>query len=304
MAFYINRFIGIERKTYEIEVVTPMFLSGANPKKAELRVPAIKGMLRFWWRALHPDLVNNGNFINLKEKESEIFGDAGDKYGKSKVKISIKFDKLEKYKYNPLPHKESNPIYFECIKEGQNFNLILCAPEKIHNLFRFMSIVGGLGKRSRRGFGSFKIKNDVLLDKIDINVLLSMVNSVNINNLFVLDNKINNQIICKNSYDDQKLIYPFLKSIQMGKEKSRDKLLKDIGQASHDHNSDYTGFAKAPNRLASPVYVNIIKNKDKYIPVISTLNTAFDIENDKNNNINHGVDSSLKFKEKILNSGV
>jgi len=302
MAFYINRFIGIERKTYEIEVVTPMFLSGANPKKAELRVPAIKGMLRFWWRALHPDLVNNGNFINLKEKESEIFGDAGDKYGKSKVKIFIKSGELEKYNYSLLPHRsDAAGFKCECIKEGQNFNLTLCATEEIHNLFRFMSIVGAIGKRSRRGFGSFKIKNDVLLDKIDINVLLSMVNSVNVNNLFVLDNKINNQIICKNSYDDQKLIYPFLKSIQMGKEKSRDKLLKDIGQASHDHNSDYTGFAKAPNRLASPVYVSIIKNEDKYIPVISTLNTAFGIEN---NNINHGVDSSLKFKEKILNSGV
>jgi hypothetical protein len=33
MAFYINRFSGIERKTYEVEIITPMFLGGADTKK-------------------------------------------------------------------------------------------------------------------------------------------------------------------------------------------------------------------------------------------------------------------------------
>jgi CRISPR-associated protein Cmr1 len=304
--FFINRFSGIERQTYEVEIITPMFLGAADPKKAELRVPPIKGMLRFWWRALHSDLVNNGNFISLKENESEIFGGAGDKYGKSKVKIFIKSEqlKIDKYnplphKYNPLPHRSEKSFNFDCIAKGQNFNLTLHAPKRIHNLFRFMSIVGGLGKRSRRGFGSFKIKNDNLLGKIDINGLLSLVNSVNVNNLFSLDNQASNQIIYKNSYNGDKLGYPFLKSIQIGKErKSYDKLLKDIGQASHDHNSEYTGFAKGQNRFASPIYVSVIKIESNYIPVISTLNTAFE-----NKSVNHGSDNSLKFKNDILSFG-
>jgi CRISPR-associated protein Cmr1 len=41
----------MDSKEFEVEVVTPMFLGGANNLEAELRVPSIKGMLRFWWRA-------------------------------------------------------------------------------------------------------------------------------------------------------------------------------------------------------------------------------------------------------------
>jgi len=37
------------KATYKI--VTPMFLGGADHEE-EIRVPSIKGALRFWWRAL------------------------------------------------------------------------------------------------------------------------------------------------------------------------------------------------------------------------------------------------------------
>ena len=54
MAFYISRFKGMESQEFEVEIVTPLFLGGADPNKAELRAPSIKGALRFWWRALNP----------------------------------------------------------------------------------------------------------------------------------------------------------------------------------------------------------------------------------------------------------
>jgi len=41
----------MDSKEFEVEVVTPMFLGRANNLEAELRVPSIKDMLRFWWRA-------------------------------------------------------------------------------------------------------------------------------------------------------------------------------------------------------------------------------------------------------------
>ncbi|WP_143108945.1 type III-B CRISPR module RAMP protein Cmr1, partial [Bathymodiolus thermophilus thioautotrophic gill symbiont] len=37
--------------TYRI--ITPMFISGAKVTEAELRIPSIKGAIRFWWRALN-----------------------------------------------------------------------------------------------------------------------------------------------------------------------------------------------------------------------------------------------------------
>ncbi len=38
--------------TAKFRIVTPMFVSGLDPKVPELRPPSIKGALRFWWRAL------------------------------------------------------------------------------------------------------------------------------------------------------------------------------------------------------------------------------------------------------------
>ena len=57
---------------------------------------------------------------------------------------------------------------------------------------------------------------------------------------------------------------------------SIEELLKKVGEASHDHNIDSLGYAKGRERLASPIYVSVLKNqKDKYLPVASTLNTVF-----------------------------
>jgi len=38
----------------EYDILTPMFLGGPSQEETELRVPSIKGMLRFWYRALDP----------------------------------------------------------------------------------------------------------------------------------------------------------------------------------------------------------------------------------------------------------
>ena len=51
MTFYISRYKNMDSVEFDLEVVTPMFLGGANVNDAELRIPSIKGMLRFWWRA-------------------------------------------------------------------------------------------------------------------------------------------------------------------------------------------------------------------------------------------------------------
>ncbi|MBV6501365.1 MAG: hypothetical protein CJBNEKGG_03875 [Prosthecobacter sp.] len=40
------------RKTYALELITPCFCAGADPAKAEIRAPSIRGQLRWWFRAL------------------------------------------------------------------------------------------------------------------------------------------------------------------------------------------------------------------------------------------------------------
>jgi len=36
----------------KFRIVTPLFMSGSERSQAELREASIKGVLRFWWRAL------------------------------------------------------------------------------------------------------------------------------------------------------------------------------------------------------------------------------------------------------------
>lgn len=46
----------MEKLTVNMRAVTPIFLGGAQPEKgAELRPPSVKALLRFWYRAIDPD---------------------------------------------------------------------------------------------------------------------------------------------------------------------------------------------------------------------------------------------------------
>ena len=56
---------------FTIELVTPAYAGGADPKHADgIRPPTVKALLRFWWRALHPELPPKKLFA----REAELFG--------------------------------------------------------------------------------------------------------------------------------------------------------------------------------------------------------------------------------------
>lgn len=144
--------------TFECETITPMLMHGADGASAELRPASIKGILRFWWRAIHGDLPLD----KLHEKEGEIFGST-DKRSSFSIRIK-KFHSLKKKQVNPVPHKlkDGKPLFtleafennqtFEAIISGQNLDLI-------QSLFILATTLGGFGQRSRRGFGSVQITN-------------------------------------------------------------------------------------------------------------------------------------------------
>jgi CRISPR-associated protein Cmr1 len=153
----------MDKKIFECETVTPLFLGGADGTTAELRPPSIKGMMRFWWRALHGDL----SIPCLKEKEGKIFGSSDEKIGRSKFNIRVNPHNLEtsdetfsnnKLKYLSFGTHDPKHNY---IKAGQKFSIIITSHYPIHNdiekSLKIMSTFGGLGSKSRNGFGSFKI---------------------------------------------------------------------------------------------------------------------------------------------------
>lgn len=87
----------IEKISSEIETVTPMFLAGADGKTAELRPASLKGLLRYWWRALEAE----SDLSKLHDKEAEIFGsvDRGGSFS-----IQIKHDPFKATRNKLLNH--------------------------------------------------------------------------------------------------------------------------------------------------------------------------------------------------------
>jgi len=181
----------MKKITLEIETITPMFLSGANQNKAELRAASIKGLLRFWWRALQAE----SDIAELRKKEAGIFGSSDEKTGGgSSFSIQIistsdlkatkdKFPSDEQYQvpvdgksfkinileylaygtYEYIP-KKGNIFTREYFPPKLTFNIVVSFTDDtikkgVLNAFHVWSIFGGTGSRSRNGFGSFNVVN-------------------------------------------------------------------------------------------------------------------------------------------------
>lgn len=167
--------------TFHCEVITPMFLSGADGQTPDLRPPSIKGAMRFWWRALNGHLVKKVNgkwdYSELKKKEAEIFG--GTDYRSSFDLIIAEEEKKIitgkdlKNDFSQKRYKKEGLVYFFYVilnqqknREGYNvgtrFDVTISSYsvkvlEEISRVFYVLSKLGSLGSRSRRGAGAFMI---------------------------------------------------------------------------------------------------------------------------------------------------
>ncbi len=181
----------IKKISFEIETITPMFLSGADQSKAELRAASIKGLLRFWWRTLQVE----SNLDRLREKESKVFGSSDEKTGggssfairiahegvlettnadfpKHNIIVTSKgksfpVNVLEYMAYGPCSYdkvKKKNVIVRKYISGGFKFSLHISIfkQEFLNEILKAMyvfDLFGGVGSKSRNGFGSFLITN-------------------------------------------------------------------------------------------------------------------------------------------------
>jgi CRISPR-associated protein Cmr1 len=181
--------------TFNCEVITPMFLSGADGSTPELRPASIKGAMRFWWRAMHGHL----SLDELSARESQLFGGSADGQGRSKVRLRVENLSLgqssealpkrmirtyDKYNINCLDYlafgiseynrdAKANILNRSYFKPGGKFSIELIFPQEneleLLSAFSLLSEFGGLGAKSRNGFGSFKvISNAELLPQVDL----------------------------------------------------------------------------------------------------------------------------------------
>jgi len=171
----------------EFEIVTPMFISGAEKTEPpEIRPPSIKGALRFWWRALQWGQVLQqvaGNkdqaLQNLHEQEAILFGAAfkEEKYGQGLCTLKLtKVITTGVEKNWPSNNtgsgflgygldKTNNEAHRQAISKG-TFTVCLMLKKGINeeqitqlkNTLTIWGLLGGLGSRSRRAFGSVALK--------------------------------------------------------------------------------------------------------------------------------------------------
>jgi len=170
MKFNLKRFKNLKTKEFVCEVVTPMFLGGADGKTAELRTASIKGVLRFWWRALY----GGDDLTDMKKRESEIFGSTEQKSNLSlKITasdIKISQNKLHKNGFHMLNYlaygyNDNKGHIRHHIESKSTFKILITINDKqtdeqpsyydsIMTSFSAMICLGGLGMRSRSGLGS------------------------------------------------------------------------------------------------------------------------------------------------------
>ena len=172
----------LETVELALELVTPVLGGAAVPRTIDevdiVRVPSIRGQLRFWWRALN--LQRSKAPAELHTKESELFGRAAEKEGgRSEVEICLHVlarggcdtQDIELGKtpgdYALFPARserkgkpdEKPPAPRR--KPGTQFTLELRAPkerlEELRPVLRAWILFGGYGSRTRRGLGSLTV---------------------------------------------------------------------------------------------------------------------------------------------------
>jgi len=180
----------VESMYLELETVTPLFMYGADQNHPEIRAASIKGVIRWWWRAVAGNVYT---IDDMRYKESEIFGGAVKREEKAEKIRSptlldigdIDFKKTNVCAKHKKPYfndqidyllfsaircrKDEN--YKEFINTGANFRLNvsfrrfkngLSMEELKKQAFAslwLMTYLGGLGSRSRRGAGSLCVNN-------------------------------------------------------------------------------------------------------------------------------------------------
>ncbi|MDG5816168.1 type III-B CRISPR module RAMP protein Cmr1 [Chitinispirillales bacterium ANBcel5] len=184
-----NQNNGIVSKTYEFELITPMFGGDVESwklnEKTPIRTQSLKGQLRFWWRTMQSET----DCQKLLEKENKIWGGniGKDKDGidiniQAPVRIAITkqtnllFETIKpKYKKESREisglgeNSLSNYVLFPVVEDIKNeitikllvkatFDVCVVYPKEfepdVENTLKLWVLFGAVGARGRRGCGS------------------------------------------------------------------------------------------------------------------------------------------------------
>ena len=245
-----------------------MLLHGADPKALELRPTALKAAMRYWWRALHPTFPNGKA---LYRAESKIFGGTwGNDEGNQAV-FSLRIENPEvttDVKEKLLPHKSN--FQRAAYQPQDQFDVVITArpnpPIDLPAMLNLAGILGGVGQRSRRGFGNFMIADEWKNAFIGLSEIEQLIGKLNPDAELSYDATRHRIIV---THQKNCLPIPYLESVELGHRLETHKgLIAKTSQATHDYlgrdrSSYQNSIGAAEPRFASPVWVSGI-NSGRY----------------------------------------
>lgn len=152
-----------------LETVTPLFLGGAEPAgPSELRAASIRGLLRFWWRALAGGALGSANLRALHKAETDVFGST-----ESASPIIVRVTGIGVPQRFRSTRPGVNYLLWsvvrtgrQCLPPGARLDLALQLRAGLRDDTPLLSALrslwllaqlGGLGARSRRAGGSLQV---------------------------------------------------------------------------------------------------------------------------------------------------
>jgi CRISPR-associated protein Cmr1 len=174
---------GLVRERHTYRFLTPVFGGGVRVEghqkpsdpRTPIRVPSIRGQLRFWWRACNPQRCTT--FQELHKKEAEVFGATSKTSSLSICVVTPptqrqdflvldgKFNAVqgrEGLAYGAFPLRDSTPnmqhgVLHKYTEEwALEFIYPECIRDDIATALWAWTHFGGLGGRTRRGFGAIE----------------------------------------------------------------------------------------------------------------------------------------------------
>jgi len=290
--------------TFNCEVITPMFLGGAD-QQPELRPPSIRGAMRWWFRAMMGGIIGN-NIPDLQKLEMLVFGSNDQS---SAITTKCKSYVVKKNKYARLPHKpKGSKAERNAIDINQQVTIELKLNPWVHETkdeifniacesLKLLLNFGGLGNRARRGFGSLywssgKDEKEILSDA----------------------NKVFNDFISKMSISKigwstiptfpcihQSYFNVFETNTDDGWETKLITLMQEMSAFKVPTNDgrNATGWAERGNRQGSPLIVHAKKTDDGKIKLLfshfrTILNSYLSVTDSDRDNLEKIITANFK----------
>lgn len=146
----------------DLEAVTPIYRGGANPNAIDtarpFRAGSIRGLLRYWWRALQPETDARA----LWEREAELFGAIRrGRANASRVRVGVSGPPSRavpcptEVLYALWVHRDASARLFHAdARAALTVQVPRSHADEIRDALSAWLLLGGIGSRSRRGLGA------------------------------------------------------------------------------------------------------------------------------------------------------